>query len=83
VRPLHCLQITGAVMDGNILDSAAATNLKNLPTKTELITKIAIMINKPVTKIAVGINQVPSKVGYAARALKDKLEEEAGGAPAE
>jgi len=50
-----------------------------LPTKKELITKIAQGIKAVPTKIGRGINAVPNKLGRAFGALRNKLQDEADG----
>lgn len=49
----------------------------NLPTRADLMTKIALGIKAVPTKIAKGVKAVPNKLGRAIGALKTKLEEEA------
>lgn len=49
----------------------------NLPTKKELITKIAQGIKAVPTKLGKGIKGVPNKLGRAINGIKKKLEEEA------
>ena len=47
----------------------------SLPTKLELITKIAQGIKAVPTKVGLGVKAVPNKLGRAFGAIKDKLEE--------
>jgi len=54
--------IKGGAMDGTFLDTKGVNGLSKLPTKQELMGKVAYMINSIPTKIAKGINEVPSKV---------------------
>lgn len=69
-----------AVMDGVIYQGPAVEDACNLPTKEELITKIAIGIKAPTVKLGMSIRAVPNKLGRAFGALKKKLEEEEGSA---
>jgi large subunit ribosomal protein L10 len=71
-----------AVMEGQKYTKSSIEAVANLPTKKELIAKIAIGIKAVPTRVAKGVKAVPSKVGRAFGALKNKLEEEAKG-PAE
>lgn len=47
----------------------------SLPSKLELITKVAQGIKAVPTKVARGVKAVPSKVGRAFAAIRDQLEE--------
>lgn len=66
-----------AVMDGNRYTGAIIDDIVKLPTRLELITKIAQGIKAVPTKVARGIKAVPNKVGRAFGAIRDKLEDEA------
>ena len=71
-----------AVMEGVLYDTKAIESVVNLPTKKELITKIAMGIKAVPTKIGKGIKGVPNKLGRAINAIKIKLQEEADAAGA-
>ena len=66
-----------AVMEGQYYKAASVEAVANLPTKKELITKIALGIKAVPTKVAKGVKAVPNKLGRAIGLLKNKLEEEA------
>jgi len=66
-----------AVMDNVFYTGKAIDIVTSLPTKLELITKIAQGIKAVPTKVGLGVNAVPNKVGRAFGALKDKLEADA------
>jgi large subunit ribosomal protein L10 len=63
--------VQGAVMDGKLIAPAEFKKLKDLPTKKELIAKIAIAINAVPTKLAVSINAVPRKVALAVKRVSE------------
>ena len=65
------------IMEGNVYRADGLDTIANLPTKLELITKIAQGIKAVPTKVGKGVAAVPNKFGRAFGALKDKLEEEA------
>lgn len=65
-----------AVMEGLAYRDKAIETVVNLPTKKELITKIAQGIKAVPTKVARGVKAVPNKLGRAFGALKDKIEKE-------
>ena len=71
-----------AAMEGVLYQTKAIEAVTNLPTKKELITKIAMGIKAVPTKIGRGIKGVPNKLGRALNALKIKLQEEADAAGA-
>ena len=65
-----------AIMEGVRYDGKGIDAVTSLPTKKELITKIAQGIKAVPTKVARGVKAVPNKLGRAFGALKDKIEKE-------
>lgn len=65
-----------AIMDSILYQGKNVESVCNLPTKKELITKIAQGIKAVPTKVGRGVNAVPNKLGRAFGALRDKLEDE-------
>eukprot|EP00467_Chlorarachnion_reptans_P005857 CAMPEP_0114512568 /NCGR_PEP_ID=MMETSP0109-20121206/15053_1 /TAXON_ID=29199 /ORGANISM="Chlorarachnion reptans, Strain CCCM449" /LENGTH=263 /DNA_ID=CAMNT_0001692277 /DNA_START=66 /DNA_END=857 /DNA_ORIENTATION=+ len=63
--------LTGGVMDGKFLDEAAIKSLKNLPTRQEVIAKIAGSIKAVPTKLARSVKQVPQKMAVGVSKLAD------------
>lgn len=55
-------EFVGGVMQGRALSEEEVKAIADLPSKEELIAKIAGAINSITTKLAVGINEVPSGV---------------------
>lgn len=71
-------------LDGELFVGERLEAIVNLPTKKELITKIAQGIKAVPTKVGRSIKAVPAKLGRAFGALKNKLEDEAkASAPAQ
>jgi len=64
--------ILGGATDGKILNTKEVNDLSKLPTKQELMGKVAWMINSIPTKIAKGINEVPSKLARGVNAASAK-----------
>lgn len=64
------------IMEGQVYRAEGLEVVSNLPTKLELITKIAQGIKAVPTKVGKGINAVPNKLGRAFGALRDKIEED-------
>jgi large subunit ribosomal protein L10 len=65
------LDVSGGAMSGKALTSADVKRLEKLPTKLELITKVAQLMNQLPTKLAVAVKQVPTKLAYGIKALAD------------
>lgn len=65
-----------AAMEGMVYEAKQVDAIVNLPTKKELITKIALGIKAIPTKLGRGIKGVPSKLGRAIVGIRDKLEEQ-------
>jgi len=68
---------TGACMENVLYVGQNIKSVVNLPTKKELITKIAQGIKAVPTKVGRAVGAVPNKLGRAFGAIKDKLEKEA------
>ncbi|MFP4133346.1 MAG: 50S ribosomal protein L10 [Halothece sp.] len=66
-------ELRGGVMEGQPLSKEQVDALGDLPSKEELIARIARAINANTTKIATGIKEVPTSL---ARALKEVSEKE-------
>ncbi|CAL6311282.1 unnamed protein product [Bathycoccus prasinos] len=65
------IDFTGAVLDEKFLAPHELKPLESLPTKIDLIQKIAVGLKQVPTKLARGTNQVPSKIAYGVRAIAD------------
>lgn len=70
-------ELRGGVMEGQALSPDQVKALADLPTKEELIAKIAGSINAVTSKVARGINEVPTSLVRAIDAVKSKQEEAA------
>jgi len=69
-------------MEGNLYEGQALTDIAGLPSKKELITKIAQGIKAVPTKVGRGINAVPNKLGRAFGAWKDQIKDNGSTPPA-
>ena len=66
------IDFTGAVLDEKFLLAPSELKpLESLPTKMDLIQKIAVGLKQVPTKVAHGTKQIPSKIGYGVRAIAD------------
>lgn len=59
------VSVRTAVMDGQVIDMNRVQQLKDLPTKEQLYTKIAVGVKAVPTKIARGVKAVPTKVRFS------------------
>lgn len=59
------------VLDGEVIDASQWKTLKKIPTKEELLTKIALGIKANPRKIAMGVKAIPSKIAYGVKALSE------------
>ncbi|MBP0000482.1 MAG: 50S ribosomal protein L10 [Cyanobacteria bacterium SID2] len=66
-------ELRGGVMEGQKLDADQVKALTELPTKEELIARIAGAINSIPTKLAVGINAVPKKLAVGINEVPSSL----------
>jgi len=74
---LLTVEFTQGCLDGQVFTPADLKKLEDLPSKQELIAKIAGMIKQMPTKVALAVNALPRKTAYAVKAVKDKMEDEA------
>jgi len=57
--------IKGGSFDSTVLDAEGVDAISKLPTKLELIQKIAVLINMVPTRLATSVKQVPTKLARA------------------
>ena len=69
--------VKNVVLENQLYVGKSIETVVNLPTKQDLIQKIALGIKAVPTKVGLGVKAVPNKFGRAFGALKTKLEEEA------
>ncbi|MDC0831464.1 50S ribosomal protein L10 [Leptolyngbya valderiana BDU 20041] len=66
-------ELRGGVMEGQKLEADQVKALTELPTKEELIARIAGAINSIPTKLAVGLNAVPTKLAVGIKEVPSSL----------
>ncbi|MDB9527441.1 50S ribosomal protein L10 [Oscillatoria sp. CS-180] len=66
-------ELRGGVMEGRALNNDDLEAITNLPTKEELIARIAGAINAIPTKLAVGTNAVPTKLAVGIKEVPASL----------
>jgi hypothetical protein len=67
--------VTCIVMDGDVIDASKIKALESMPTKQELLAKVAYGIKANPTKIALGIKALPLKMAYGVKALSELSED--------
>ena len=66
-------KIRGGVMEGQALSIDEVKALKEMPSKQELMARIAGSLNAVATKLAVGVNQVPTKLARGINEVPSSL----------
>lgn len=65
------VEFNGGCCDGQFLDLDDIKKLENLPSKLELIAKIASCINQVPTRLAVSVKQVPTKLATGVKKISE------------
>jgi len=65
------VDFSGAVLDGKYIEPKDMGPLEKLPTKKDLIAKVAVCIKQVPTKMARGTKGVPLKLAYGIKAVAD------------
>ncbi len=63
-----------AFLEGQILPAEKAMQLADMPTKEELLTKLAYLLQSPIRRLAVALNAPVQKLATAVRQIADKSE---------
>ena len=66
------IKIKAGFFDGSVLSEEDVESIAGLPSKKELLSKIASSMNSPASSIAIGINEVLSKLARAIKAVSEK-----------
>ncbi|AFZ50115.1 50S ribosomal protein L10 [Dactylococcopsis salina] len=66
-------ELRGGVMEGQVLSKDQVDALTELPTKEELMARIAGALNANTTKIAVGVNAVPTQLATGVKEVSSSL----------
>ena len=65
------VELNGGCCDGDFLSIDDIKKLEKLPSKLELIAKIASMVNQVPTRLAVGVKQVPTKLATGIKKVSE------------
>jgi large subunit ribosomal protein L10 len=77
-REIPALKVKGGVLEGGeVLDAAAVTYLGTLPSKEELIARVAGAMNSPITSLVMVLNATLTGFARAVNALREKQEQAA------
>ena len=66
------LEVVGVFVDGNLYDPEKYKALANLPTREELITKFASMLNQPMSNLASVLNATMNKLAGTLKSLEEQ-----------
>ena len=70
------LEVKAAVADGEVLPEEDAKNLADMPSKEDLLTKLAYLLQSPIRRLAVALNSpvqnLASVLGQVAKAEENK-----------
>lgn len=70
-KPPPPTSISCVVMDGEVMDESQWKVLEKLPTKADLLTRLAVGLKANPRKLATSIKGVPRKLAAGVRALAD------------
>ena len=66
------LEVIGVFVDGNLYDPEKYKILANLPTREELISKFASMLNQPMSNLASVLNATMNKLAGTLKSLEEQ-----------
>lgn len=72
-KAVNKTELRGGVMEGQPLNKEQVDALTELPTREELMARIAGALNANTTKIAVGLNAVPTKLATGVKEVPGSL----------
>jgi large subunit ribosomal protein L10 len=64
--------ITGGAMPGQVMSAKDVVALASLPSREELLSKLAGTMQAPIVKLVRTMNEVPSKFARALAAVRDQ-----------
>jgi large subunit ribosomal protein L10 len=70
------LIIKGGLIEGEILDNKGVQQLADLPSKEQMLARLAGDIKAPLNKLAYALSALPRQFAYGLKALADKKEGE-------
>jgi large subunit ribosomal protein L10 len=73
----EALELKAGVLQGKAMAPADLEALAKLPSREELITKVAVGLNAPIVKLARSLNEVPASFARALAAVRDQKGEAA------
>eukprot|EP01025_Chloroclados_australasicus_P038178 TRINITY_DN3912_c1_g2_i4.p2 TRINITY_DN3912_c1_g2~~TRINITY_DN3912_c1_g2_i4.p2 ORF type:complete len:289 (-),score=36.55 TRINITY_DN3912_c1_g2_i4:83-949(-) len=74
-KPPPPTEVRTIVLDGQVIDPARFKTLEEMPTKQELLTKIALGVKANPTKIALALKAMPRKIAYGVKAISELNED--------
>jgi large subunit ribosomal protein L10 len=71
------LKVIAGQMEKNVLSPAEVTDLSNLPSREQLLSRMLGSLQSPIQKVACGLHQTVAKIVYAVDAVARQKEEAA------
>ncbi len=68
------LQFRGGLIEGQLLDAAAARQVASMPTKQELVARLLYLLQSPIRRLAVALNWPVRSLAVSVKQIADEKE---------
>lgn len=72
------LLVKGGLIEGEFIDQRAALQLADLPSKEEMLARLAGGLKAPLNRLAYGLSALPRQLAFGLKALVEKKQSEKG-----